>query len=104
MVWVPVGEGDFHLFLRIYKPDAAMLACAASSTMWLYAAASESALHGGIAMLVWCLGTVPAMGLFSWIGNFVPRKGAVWFQRLSMVLMLAIGLRMTWNGLLLITG
>ena len=82
----------------------ALLPCAASGTMWLYAAASESALHGGIAMLVWCLGTVPAMGLFSWIGNFVPRKGAVWFQRLSMVLMLAMGLRMTWNGLSLITG
>ena len=23
--WLPVGEGDFHLFLRIYKPDAAAL-------------------------------------------------------------------------------
>ena len=82
----------------------ALLPCAASGTMWLYAAASGSALHGGIAMLVWCLGTVPVMGLFSWIGNFVPRKGAAWFQRLSMVLMLAMGLRMTWNGLLLMAG
>lgn len=23
--WLPVGEGDFHLFLRIYKPDTAAL-------------------------------------------------------------------------------
>ena len=23
--WLPVGEGDFHLFLRIYKPDMAAL-------------------------------------------------------------------------------
>ena len=23
--WLPVGEGDFHLFLRIYKPDATAL-------------------------------------------------------------------------------
>ena len=24
--WLPIGEGDFHLFLRIYKPDTAALA------------------------------------------------------------------------------
>lgn len=80
----------------------ALLPCAASSTMWLYAASSGNTLHGGIAMLVWCLGTVPAMGLFSWIGNFVPHKGAAWFQRLSIVLMLVMGLRMIWKGILLI--
>lgn len=82
----------------------ALLPCAASGAMWLYAASTGSALQGGISMLVWCLGTLPVMGIFSLIGNVLPRKAAAWFQRFGVVWMLVMGLRMAWKGLSLLVG
>ena len=79
----------------------ALMPCAASSTMWIYAASTGSALHGGFAMLVWCLGTIPILGVFSLVGRLFSPKSMVWFQRFCMVLMLSMGLRMTWNGICL---
>lgn len=82
----------------------ALLPCAASGTMWLYAASTGSALRGGISMLVWCLGTLPAMGAFALVGNLLPPKAAAWFRRFGVVWMLAMGLRMAGKGLSLLTG
>ena len=92
---------------RIGKPFVvgilnALLPCAASSTMWLYAASTGSPFAGGLSMLVWCLGTFPAMGIFAGIGKILPPKGQCIFERLSVVLMLAMGVNMAVRGLNLI--
>lgn len=76
-----------------------LLPCAASGAMWLYAASCGSALKGGISMLVWCLGTVPVMGIFSLLGKTLPPKALRLFQRFTVVMMLATGLRMAVKGL-----
>lgn len=82
----------------------ALLPCAASGTMWLYVASTGNALKGGISMLVWCLGTLPIMGIFALVGNALPKKGTAWFQRFGVVWMLVMGLRMAWKGLSLLMG
>lgn len=80
----------------------AFMPCAASGTMWMYAASTGNALQGGLAMLVWCLGTIPVMGVFSLVGKLFSPKSMVWFQRFCMVLMLTMGFRMAWNGICLL--
>ena len=76
-----------------------LLPCAASSAMWLYAASCGSALKGGVSMLVWCLGTLPVMGIFSMLGKTLPPKALRIFQRFTIVLMLATGACMAINGI-----
>lgn len=89
---------------RIGKPFVVgmfnvLLPCAASSTMWLYAASTGSSFAGGLSMMVWCLGTLPAMGIFAGIGKILPPRGQRVFERLSVVLMLAMGVNMATQGL-----
>ena len=50
-------------------------------------------------MMVWCLGTLPAMGIFTGIGKILPPRGQRVFERLSVVLMLAMGVNMAAQGL-----
>lgn len=76
-----------------------LLPCAASGAMWLYAASSGSLLRGAVSMLVWCLGTLPLMSVFTLAGRVLPQKGLRFFERISVILMLAMGMRMTWQGL-----
>lgn len=80
----------------------ALLPCAASSAMWIYAASTGSALRGGLSLLVWCIGTMPVMGAFSLIGRLLPPRGLQIFERISVVVLLAMGLRMAEKGLLII--
>ncbi len=80
----------------------ALLPCAASGAMWLYAASTGSALRGGLALLVWCVGTMPVMGIFSLAGKLLPQRGLRLFERVSVVILLAMGLRMAEKGLLLV--
>lgn len=76
-----------------------LLPCAASSAMWLYAASSGSALQGGVSMLVWCLGTLPAMAVFSILGKTLPARALRIFQRFTVVVMLAAGIAMAIRGI-----
>lgn len=76
-----------------------LLPCAASGAMWLYAASCGSALRGAVSMLVWCLGTLPLMSVFTLAGRVLPQKGLRLFERISVILMLAMGMQMTWQGL-----
>ena len=76
-----------------------LLPCAASSAMWLYAASSGSALQGGVSMLVWCLGTLPAMAIFSILGKTLPARALRIFQRFTVVVMLAAGIAMAIRGI-----
>ncbi len=76
-----------------------LLPCAASGTMWLYAAACGSAVKGGVSMVIWCLGTLPVMGVFSLLGRTLPPKAMGVFHRFMVVMMLATGLRMAVKGI-----
>ena len=67
--------------------------------MWLYAASCGSALQGGVSMLVWCLGTLPAMAVFSILGKTLPAKVLRIFQRFTVVMMLAAGIAMAIRGI-----
>ena len=70
--------------------------------VFCYAASTGSALRGGLALLVWCAGTMPVMGIFSLAGKLLPQRGLRLFERVSVVVLLAMGLRMAEKGLLLV--
>ncbi len=76
-----------------------LLPCSASSAMWIYCTTCSSIMHGALVMLVWCLGTIVVMSIFALTSIILsPRKNII-LQRLSIIFMLALGLKMLMNGI-----
>lgn len=76
-----------------------IMPCGASYAMWFYAASAGSAYKGGISMLFWALGTVPALLLFGAFGAWFPRKYEKWMTKCSVALILALGMKMFLKGI-----
>ena len=76
-----------------------LMPCGASYSMWLIAMTAGSAIRGGLTMLFWALGTVPSMLLFAAFGTLLPQKAAKWMQKVNVVVITTLGLRMLINGL-----
>lgn len=81
-----------------------IMPCGALASMWMVAAASGSALAGGAAMLVFALGTVPLMLVFSVAGHLLPASWSRHLLRASAILVVALGLSLAWKGLALLPG
>lgn len=80
-------------FLNAFMP------CGTLSAVWLMSAASGSAVQGALLMGCFALGTMPAMLLFGSLGRFIPKRYNKYILRGSTVLILALGLRMLYTGL-----
>ncbi len=77
------------------------LPCGFTQSMQLLALGSGSALQGGIIMLVFALGTLPALIGLSAISSLVEGRTARWFLTFSGALVLVLGIWNVQNGLLL---
>lgn len=81
----------------------AFMPCAASYAMWLTAMTAPNGLRGALIMLVWALGTVPLLYLFGIFGSLLPQKWAKWTNKVSMVLIITLGIKMLVNGIKMIS-
>lgn len=79
-----------------------LMPCGALSAMWLYSAASGSAAKGAASMLVFALGTVPAMLLFGALGSMIPKKYNKYILKCSTVLIVSLGLVLMIKGIRLV--
>lgn len=79
-----------------------LMPCGALAAMWAYAVSTGSFVSGALSMLIFALGTVPFMMLFSSIGGMMPEKLKRYFPKLSAVFIVAFGLIMMEKGLRLV--
>lgn len=77
------------------------LPCGFTQSMQLLALGSESFIQGGIIMLVFALGTLPALLGLSAVSSLVEGRTARWFLTFSGALVLMLGIWNIQNGLLL---
>ena len=76
--------------------------CGALASMWLFAAASGSALKGAEIMFSFGLGTCAVMLLFGVFGAFLPAKYNKYILKVGTVLIVALGLILMTKGIALI--
>ena len=69
-----------------------LMPCGALASMWLFAAASGSALKGAESMFAFGLGTCAVMLLFGAFGALVPAKYNKYILKVSTVLIVSLGL------------
>ncbi|MCI1260098.1 MAG: sulfite exporter TauE/SafE family protein [Atopobiaceae bacterium] len=99
---LPSRHGRVWRWPALVGAATALMPCAASYTMWLFAMGTGSAASGALSMLAWSLGTTPLMVAFGCAGAAVPRRWSKWMLRVGVILMLALGLKMLSNGIALI--
>ena len=99
-----------HFFRRLPNSKSfligaltAFMPCAASNAMWAYAVSTTSPLSGGLSMLCWSLGTVPCMLLLGALGTAALRKHSGWLMRVNIALIIAMGIKMFFQGISLFT-
>lgn len=79
-----------------------LMPCGALSAMWIFAAASGSAIKGAASMLAFGLGTCVLMLIFGLFGVFIPKKYNKYILKVSTVLIVTLGLLLMTKGLKLI--
>lgn len=79
-----------------------LMPCAALQAMWIYSMSSGSAFKGGLAMLLFSLGTVPLMFIFGALNSFIPKRFTRYILNASAVLIIAMGISMLISGIKLI--
>lgn len=79
-----------------------LMPCGALASMWLFAAASGSAIKGAESMFAFALGTGVVMLSFGAFGVLIPRKYNKYLLKLSTVLIVALGLILLSKGISLI--
>lgn len=76
-----------------------LMPCGALSAMWLLSASAGSAAKGMLSMLVFALGTVPAMLAFSSLGALIPKRYNKYMLKASTVLIVALGIVLMMKGI-----
>lgn len=76
-----------------------LMPCGPLYAMWVYAVGCGGALSGAAAMLMFALGSLPLMFLFGALNSFIPAKLTKYANRLSSMLVLAMGAQMLIKGL-----
>lgn len=79
-----------------------LMPCGALASMWLFAAASGSALKGAESMFAFGLGTCAVMLLFGAFGALVPAKYNKYILKVSTVLIVSLGLILLSMGIRMI--
>lgn len=79
-----------------------LMPCGALASMWLFAAASGSALKGAESMFAFGLGTCAVMLLFGTFGTLVPAKYNKYILKVSTVLIVSLGLILLSMGIRMI--
>lgn len=79
-----------------------LMPCGALASMWIFAAASGSAVKGAESMFAFALGTCAVMLSFGAFGVLIPRKYNKYLLKLSTVLIVALGLILLSKGIALI--
>lgn len=79
-----------------------LMPCGALASMWLFAAASGSALKGAESMFAFGLGTCAVMLLFGAFGALVPAKYNKYILKSGTVLIVTLGLILMTKGIALI--
>ena len=76
-----------------------LMPCGALSAMWLLSAFAGSAAKGMLSMLVFALGTVPAMLAFGSLGALIPKRYNKYMLKASTVLIVALGIVLMMKGI-----
>lgn len=76
-----------------------LMPCGALSAMWLLSASAGSAAKGMLSMLVFALGTVPAMLAFGSLGALIPKRYNKYMLKASTVLIVALGIVLMMKGI-----
>lgn len=76
-----------------------LMPCGPLYAMWVYAVGCGGALMGAASMLMFALGSLPLMFLFGALNSFIPAKLTKYANRLSSMLVLAMGAQMLIKGL-----
>ena len=76
-----------------------ILPCGAMQAVQLYSLASGSIIKGALAMLVFCLGTVPMLFSFGYFSSLLKNKFKHYIVKISAVLLIVIGGSMVFRGL-----
>lgn len=79
-----------------------LMPCGALASMWLFAAASGSALKGAESMFAFGLGTCAVMLLFGTFGTLIPAKYNKYILKSGTVLIVTLGLILMTKGIAMI--
>jgi sulfite exporter TauE/SafE/copper chaperone CopZ len=75
------------------------IACGPLQALYIYAAGTGSAIHGGLSLMVFGLGTLPVMLIFGGVTNVISHRATAKILKVSAIIVLILGLIMLNRGL-----